>query len=167
MATIITYSIFKTYKGIFTKKHAGNEHLLFVPAGDDFLILSLLGKFNNDDIATQQILRAPISSMNIILNEIKKSSEDFVIIEQVPCTVKSSTKGNYKVSLQKKGTNIASNLNISFEPEYSSGNIKIYSIKGKLMIVMGEDVNDSTQLKMAAMKKQAKLGGIFRRLLGR
>ncbi len=166
MRQYLTYGVIKSYKGIFTKRHTGNTQILIIPSSSTFMVLNLLGKIEDGRVASQMLLRTGLEHRDTFIRFYEKE-EQFVSIEELLCRVSEKAGGNYSVALPKKGKFIRSNLYITFEPEYSSGNIQIYLIDGKISLALDEDLNNKTELKMAAHAQRAKALGILDKFASR
>ena len=162
----ITYGIFKTYKGIFKKKHIGNTQLLFFSTDTKFIILSLLGKLKDGKHAAQMILRGSVDQFTPIL-DFYKSQKNFMLLETLSCKSIETENGSYIITLPKKEKYIRSNLKIDFQQEYSKGNQFIFFIDAKLALVTDIDISSPTEVKMAATKQQAKLMNSITKLKSR
>lgn len=162
MKQLITYGITKTYKGVFTKRHMGNVQFLVIPGNSTFMVFNLLGRLEDGREASQMILRMSGDFMDSFLNQFKQE-ENFVPVEEIPCKVKEKGGNNYTVVIPKKGKYIRSDLEITFEPEFSSGNIHIYFIDGKISLIKDIDINGRVQLKMAAASQRAKAIDILKK----
>ena len=166
MKQFMTYGIIKTYKGFFTKTHIGNGQFLVIPCSSTFMVLNLLGRMEDGKYASQMLLRTGVEYLQPFINHFKEE-ENFIPVEEVGCVVKEKGGGNYLVTIPKKGKHFKSNLDIIFEPEYSSGNIQIYMIDGKIELIMDTDINGSTQLKMLAASQRAKSIDILQRIVSK
>ena len=161
----VIYSIIKSYKGIFKKKHSGNVHILIVPTGENqFSTFIIIGKLKQESntYALQFIGSGPINYVKNFLDELGLEQKGLVEIERLPCSV-SGSYGNYNCKISKKGEYILSNFHLEFKPEFSSGNSKMFFLKGKLNPILdSENVNDK-QMKMVAYKKTSILSAIKNR----
>lgn len=161
MIQYITYGIIKTYKGLFTKKHIGNTQILVIPGDRTFTVLNLVGRMESGKEASQLILRTGLEHLEKFLDFYKRD-ENFITIEELPCKVKEKGGNNYTVIIPKKGKYIKSNLDITFEPEYSSGSIQIYFIDGKFTLVKEERLSGTMDLKMIAHTNRSRILGSLR-----
>ena len=155
MSDIIRYCVFKTYKGLFIKKHAGNSHMIMFSSPTSTILLNILGKIDDGNMAAQLVYRADSMEETNILNALK-SDKNFVVVEELSCKTIEKQKTDLVITIPKKGSFILSNLSITFEPEHSSGNTQIYFIKGKFALAFDENLTP-TQFKMKAIKQKAKL----------
>lgn len=127
--------------------------MLVVPTGSTFLGLLVLGLVDDDHFATQLFARGPLHQMDLFIRSMQEDP-NFVIVETIKSSTTERVKGTYDIKLSKKGKFLKSNLQVSFEPEYTSGNVSIYSVKGKLDLVFTEEIAPGA-MKMAALKKIA------------
>ncbi len=162
MTNIIRYCAFKTYKGIFFKNHAGNIHIIMFNTPNSVLLLELLGEVDNN-MAAQLVYRTEVREETNLLNALK-SDEDFVIVEELTCKTIEKQKTDFIITIPKKGKFIQTNLKLSFEPEYSSGNTQIYFIKGNFALAFDENMTP-TQLRMKAIKQKAKISSFMTKAL--
>jgi len=154
----LTYCIMKTYKGFFTKKHAGNTQMYFIPLEDKFIGLIILGELDGmqNTWAAHQFVSAGIEWMEPVIAELSQD-ENFEIVESTPIKLKPVSKGwTYKVTIPKKGKWLKSDFDLSFSPEYSGGDAKIFLLKGKLIFVLTDGVKEQV-LKMASLKQMSKV----------
>lgn len=149
----IIYGILKTYKGIFTKKHIGNVHLLIIEMDKEFFLLNLVGQLSNGNEICQLLLRANLDYAEEFIDVFEKN-EHFIQLEEIFCEIPNQHLNNFKVLLKKKGKYINSHLEVKFSEEYSTGNIKMYEIKGKFNLVFDDYINNSIQANIMALKKQ-------------
>jgi len=158
----IIYGILKTYKGIFTKKHIGNVHILIIEMEKSFWVLNLIGQLKNGNNISQLLLKAKSQYVTEFIDGYEKT-ENFMMLEEIFCDISNESNDQLKILLKKKGKHINSHLTISLSKEYSQGNIKMYEIIGKFNLVIDEQVDTPVQSRMMALKKQA----IVRPLLSR
>ena len=154
----LTYCIMKSYKGIFTKKHVGNTQIYFIPLEDKFIGLTILGEIDGmqDTWGAHQFVSAGIEWMERVIAELSQD-ENFEIIESAPIKLKPVSKGwLYKVTIPKKGKWLKSDFDLTFSPEYSGGDAKIFLLRGKLIFIMTDGVKEQV-LKMAALKHMSKV----------
>ena len=161
----VIYSIIKSYKGIFKKKHSGNVHLLIVPTGENqFSTFIIIGKLKQESntYALQFVGSGPINYVKNFLDELGLEQKGLVEVEKLPCTI-SGTYGNYNCKLGKKGEYILSNFNLEYKPEFSSDKSKMFFLKGKLNPILDTEGVNSKQMKMTALKKSSILSAIKNR----
>jgi len=150
----IIYGILKTYKGIFTKKHIGNVHILIIEMEKSFWVLNLIGQLKNGNQIAQLLLRAPSQYVSEFIDGYEKT-ENFMLIEEIFCNISNESISKLKILLKKKGKHINSHLTVSHSLEYSKGNINMYEITGKFKLVMDDRIVDNpVQSRMMALKKQ-------------
>ncbi len=150
----IIYGILKTYKGIFTKKHIGNVHILIIEMEKSFWVLNLIGQLKNGNQIAQLLLRAPSEYISEFIDGYEKT-ENFMLIEEIFCNISNESISQLKILLKKKGKHINSHLTIFHSLEYSKGNINMYEITGKFKLVIDDKLVDNpVQLRMIALKKQ-------------
>ena len=165
----VYYSIIKTYKGIFKKKHAGNVHLLIVPTPkNQFFIFIMIGEVLNEPntYALQLTGVGPSDYIKNFLEELESEhQETYVNVEKIPVSVvEKNNRFFYKLS--KKGKHILSDFNIEIQPEFSTDKQKIWILKGKLNPLHNETVKDK-QMKMVGLKKSSIFSGIMNRIKGK
>jgi len=119
------------------------------------ILLNILGKVDDDNIAAQLIYRIDSIEETNLLNALKRE-DNFIVVEELECKTIEKQKTDLAIAIPKKGKFILSNLEITFEPEYSSGNTQIYFIKGKFALAFDENLTP-TQFKMKAIKQKAKI----------
>jgi len=156
----INYCILKNYKGLFKKKHVGNTHLLFIPVSKNVsCYVVILGKFKTEDnmYATQLITKTPnVLVQKIIDGELEYFKDRFELIEKIKCIPEKIEDGNYKISLNKKGKYILSDLEFKFSDNYSSNKQRIFLLSGNLNLGV-EGVND-VSMKVSGIKKMSFIG---------
>jgi len=162
----LTYGVLKTYKGLLKKTHIGNEQILVVPLSKTFMVLNLIGSMKDGRSASQLILRMGIEMLPSFLQHYSKV-EKFIPVETLPCVARQTSINDYKVELKKPGRHIKSNLDISFDPNYSTGNVKIYMIDGKFDFNQDEYLDNPTHLKMSAQRHKAYTDGILSKFLSK
>ena len=157
----IYYGIVKTYKGILKKKFSDNVHLLVTPSKNNFSIFIILGKLKNknDSYALQLIGSGPIEFVKNVLHDYGIEEKGFILVEKLSCSV-NEKDGNEFFKIDKKGKYILSDFELEFQPDFSSGNSKMFFLKGKLNPVVNEELSNNTQMKMSAMKKTSILDSI-------
>ena len=158
----VIYSVVKSYKGIFKKKHSGNVHLLIVPTGENqFSTFIIIGKLKqeNNTYALQYIGSGPINYVKNFLEEFGLKQKGLVEIERLPCSI-SGSYGNYNCKINKKGEYILSDFNLEYKPEFSSDNSKMFFLKGKLNPILDTEGVNNKQMKMVALKKTSILSAI-------
>ena len=163
MKPIIHYCVIKTYKGIFTRRHAGNAHIFFIPISkNESLVLGVVGFFEdkpNDPVFVLQG-RIMMEYVNVVIDEaIKEGKGNFIVVESLPCTPKTISKGNYQITLEKKGSFIKSSFKLLFEPEYSTSFDNVYSTEGGKFELEDQDIDPKT-MKMTLTKHRAKMQSI-------
>ena len=149
----IIYGILKTYKGIFTKKHIGNVHILIIEMEKSFWVLNLIGQLKNGNNISQLLLKAQSQYITEFIDGYEKT-ENFIMLEEIFCSISNESDDQIKILLKKKGKHINSHLTIKFSKEYSKGNINMYEIIGKFNLVMDEQIGTPIQSRMLALKKQ-------------
>lgn len=157
----VYYSIVKSYKGLFKKKHSGNVHLLTVPTNkDQFSTFIIIGKLKQEtnSYALQFIGSGSINYIKNFLGKFSLEEKGFTNIEKLPCSI-SGKDGIYFCKINKKGKYILSDFKLEFKPEFSTKNSKIFFLKGKLNPLHTENI-DSKQMKMVALKKSSILSAI-------
>jgi len=164
MDGVIRYCIVKKYVGL-DKKNPKNTHLFFIPVDPKkYMYLALVGKMEEEEegnpnlYAAQLLVRLPEE----IVDETIKGEEEyfknrFVEIEALMCKSSNPSPGRYIITLPKKGINIRSDIEITYQLEYSDLHRKIYLINADLSLVAGE-VNEK-DMKMVAAKQTAFMGG--------
>ena len=163
------YCIYKTYSGFFTKKHAGNVHLIFCPLGTEqfggLTVLGLLKDFPGT-YATELLVLSGLEMMDSVISGYKQRYPgNFINLESLPSTSVRKQPGIFDIKLKKKGKYINSNMDLSFQPEYSQGDTKIYFLKAKLTLEFSEVVNQAN-IRMVSMKKKAVLSSLFSKIKG-
>jgi len=155
------YCVLKKYSGLFRKKHLGNSHFFISPvSSNEFFFLGLIGEFIKVKslYACILIARAPLEHMSLVVDDqIKHFKGRFEVVEKLSCDPKDLGQGRYKIKILSKGKYVKSDLAISFEPEYSDSNDRMYSVAGNIDIYVEEQVTPQTA-KMLVLKKMAFLG---------
>ena len=156
----IYYFVLKNYKGIFSKKHKSNNHLLLIPIENDrYRYFLIVGKMEDDENTYACQLLATIKEDlldDFISGEIEYFKGRFVEIEKLNCKTSQQAPGNYIIKLLKKGYNLLSNLILQYQIEYSTVNKRIYLLKADLNLVVS-DINEDN-ISMVAAKQMAFLG---------
>lgn len=160
MDGIIRYCVVKKYQGAFRKKHAGNTHLFFIPIDPkQCMYVALVGQLTEEEntYAAQLLVKLDEDIVDATIEgEYEYFQDRFVEIESLPCRSHNPSPGKYIINLQKKGININSDLEISYQIEYSTVARRIYLINGDLNLVTGEISSDD--IKMQAVKQIAFMG---------
>lgn len=160
MTRTLYYCVLKNYKGRFIKVHRGNTHLFLIPVSDDeYLYLGLIGGMVGEEnrYATQLIVRIPSEIIIPFINhEIKYFGGRFEVVSKVKAEGVKKEAGKYEVNVLAPSYYIKSDLNLTYELEYSTPNRRIYVLDGQLKFMAGT-VNPKTTMSMAAMKQQALL----------
>ena len=94
----IIYGILKTYKGIFTKKHIGNVHILIIEMEKSFWVLNLIGQLKNGNQIAQLLLRAPSQYVTEFIDGYEKT-ENFIMIEEIFCNISNESDKHLKILL--------------------------------------------------------------------
>lgn len=155
MLQMARYAVIQKFSGIFTKKFRGNAHLIMLPPPGEFAIYNMLGTMENGREALLLVLKTSDTNEIDIVREIS-NTDNTKIVEELPCVAKEIAAGNYRIALKKKGKFIQDNMDVRYEPEYSSGDTRVYSVKGKFALAHDEAMTP-TQLKMAAKSQIARL----------
>lgn len=157
MLRFARYAIIKQYGGFFTKKFKGNVHLIMLPPPKEFAVYNMLGTLENGREALLLILRTADANELSVLDSFNNTQDGFKIVEELQCLTKESGAGSYKVALKKRGKFMQGNMDIRYEPEYSSGDTRIYSVAGKFALTFDEEGLTPTQVKMVAQGAAAAL----------
>lgn len=156
----IRYCVVKKYSGILIRKHKNNTHLFFIPVDPKkYMYLALVGQLTEeeDTYAAQLLVKLPEEIIDqTIEGEYEYFGERFVEVESLKCKSTNPSPGKYIITLQKKGFNIKSNLEINYDVEYSTVARRIYLVKGDLNLITGEITNQD--MKMVAAKQAAFMG---------
>jgi len=150
----ITFGILKTYSGILTKRHIGNVQLIIIEMSKEFAMLNVIGKNLNDQYVTQLLLRGPADFSDKFINKFEEDNK-FIPIEEMLCDIPNETHDKFKVILKKKGKYLNSHYTFILDKEASVGKIKIYNMEGKFTPLLVEKIENKSQIKMRALKKQA------------
>ena len=156
----VYYSIVKTYKGIFKKKHSGNIHILILPTKkDQFSTFIIIGKLKdlNNTYALQFVGSGHTDHLDDFLD--KYNSKGFINLEKIPCSFLKKDK-TYFYKLKGKGKYILSNFIIENKPEFHFNKSELFFLKGKFNFTNDENIIDK-QLKMIALKKSSLLTSIL------
>jgi hypothetical protein len=163
MEGIIRYCIVKKYVGV-NKKSPKNTHLFFVPVDPKkYLYLALIGKMSEEDedqnnYAAQLLVRLPEEIIDdTIQGEIEYFKNRFVEVESLPCKSSNPSPGKYVINIAKKGFNIKSDIEITYQIEYSTNEKRIYLLNADLTLAT-EDITED-DMKMVAAKQVAFMGG--------
>lgn len=156
----IRYCVVKKYSGMFIKKHKNNTHLFFIPIDPKkYMYVALIGQLSEeeDTYAAQLLIKLSEEIIDqTIEGEYEYFGDRFVEIESLKCKSSNPSPGKYIINIPQKGFNIKSNLEITYEVEYSTIARRIYLIKGDLTLITGEITNQD--MKMVAAKQAAFMG---------
>jgi len=148
----IYYFILENYS--LFGKHKGNTHLFMIPISDNrHIYVGLLGEIegNKSHYASKLIVQIPSRLIHpVIEGEKKYFGEKFKILEKIPCSVTEDEEGIYSIVLKNKGKYLKSDLTVKFSQTYSSYNMRIYTIWGKLSF---KSENIKTKMELNKMSK--------------
>lgn len=151
----IQYNILKMYEGVFRKKHLNNVHTIVIPTSNyESLFMTIIGEIIKEpnSYACALIVRNNTEIINnIIENEKKHFGKRFFTLEDPNVIGQDLGQGKYTYKIPTKNYYLKSPLNLSFEPEYSSTNRRIYVLRGNINLEV-KDVN-SKHIGMMALKK--------------
>ena len=150
----ITFGILKTYSGILTKRHIGNVQLVIIEMSKKFIMLNIIGQNLNNQHVAQLLLRGPTEQANMFIDKFEDEGQ-FIPMEEILCDVPNENDEQFKVILKKKGKYLNSHYTFTLSKESSVGDIKIYNIDGKFTPLLVEKLENKSQIKMKALKKQA------------
>jgi len=150
----ITFGILKTYSGLLTKRHIGNVQLIIIEMSKEFLMLNVIGKNLNDQHVAQVLLRGPAEFANKFIDQFEEDGK-YIPIEEILCDVPNENQDKFKVILKKKGKYLNSHYTFTLDKDSSVGKIKIYTMEGKFTPLLVEKIENKSQIKMKALKKQA------------
>jgi hypothetical protein len=167
MDGMIRYYIVTKYKGI-SKKNPQNTHLFFIPVDPKkYMYLALIGKMDEEEEGSDNVYAAQLLVKihdevidEIINGEIDYFKDRFIEVESLKCKSSNPSPGKYIITVQKKGFNIQSNVELDYQIEYSTAQRRIYTLKADLNLITG-DVNEK-DMKMVAAKQMAFMGGLER-----
>jgi hypothetical protein len=140
MDGIIRYCVVKKYK----KREPAYTHLFFVPIDPlKYMYLGLIGK-DLDDVpntyAAKLLVKLPEEiTEKTIQGEHEYFGKNFIEVEALDCTSSNPSQGKYIISIPHKGDYIRSDLEIEYNLELSTVDMRIYILKGELNLV-SEDV---------------------------
>lgn len=136
----IRYCVVKKYK----KKEPVYTHLFFIPIDPmKYMYLGLIGK-DLDDVpntyAAKLLVKLPEEiTEKTIQGEHEYFGKNFIEVEALNCTSSNPSQGKYNISIPQKGNYIRSDLEIEYNLELSTVEMRIYILKGELNLV-SEDV---------------------------
>ncbi|MGD0279624.1 MAG: hypothetical protein ABSC11_09990 [Smithella sp.] len=143
MEGIIRYCVVKKYKGKL-KREPAYTHLFFVPIDPlKYMYLGLIGK-DLDDVpntyAAKLLVKLPEEiTEKTIQGEHEYFGKNFIEVEALDCTSSNPSQGKYIISIPRTGDYIRSDLEIEYNLELSTVDMRIYILKGELNLV-SEDV---------------------------
>jgi len=139
----IRYCVVKKYKGKL-KREPAYTHLFFVPIDPlKYMYLGLIGK-DLDDVpntyAAKLLVKLPEEiTEKTIQGEHEYFGKNFIEVEALNCISSNPSQGKYIISIPHKGDYIRSDLEIEYNLELSTVDMRIYILKGELNLV-SEDV---------------------------
>ena len=142
MEGTIRYCVVKKYKGKL-KREPAYTHLLFIPIDpQQYMYLALIGK-DIDDVkntyAAKLLIKLPEEiTEKTIQGEHEYFGKKFIEVEALNCSSSNPTQGKYIISIPQKGAYIKSDLEMEYQLELSTVEMKIYILKGELNIVSGD-----------------------------
>lgn len=137
----IRYCVVKKYK----KREPVYTHLFFIPIDPlKYMYLGLIGK-DLDDVpntyAAKLLVKLPEEiTEKTIRGEHEYFGKNFIEVEALNCTSSNPCQGKYIISIPLKGNYIRSDLEIEYNLELSTVEMRIYILKGELNLV-SEDVS--------------------------
>jgi len=140
MDGIVRYCVVKKYK----KRQPVYTHLFFIPIDPlKYMYVGLIGK-DLDDVpntyAAQLLVKLPEEiTEKTIQGEHEYFGKNFIEVEALNCTSSNPSQGKYIISIPQKGAYIRSDLEIEYNLELSTVEMRIYILKGELTLV-SEDV---------------------------
>ena len=140
MDEIVRYCVVKKYK----KRQPVYTHLFFIPIDPlKYMYVGLIGK-DLDDVpntyAAQLLVKLPEEiTEKTIQGEHEYFGKNFIEVEALNCTSSNPSQGKYIISIPQKGAYIRSDLEIEYNLELSTVEMRIYILKGELTLV-SEDV---------------------------
>ena len=159
MAKNLYYCVLKNYKGHLIRRHRGNTHLFLIPVSQfEYLYLGLVGLMVGEEnkYATQLIVKIPSEIVISFINhEIKYFKGRYEVVDRVKCEPSKEEPGKYSIELLGNSYYFNSDLQLSYELEYSTPNRRIYTLEGDLNFMAGT-VNKHS-MSMVASKQQALL----------
>lgn len=135
----IRYCVVKKYK----QREPVYTHLFFIPIDPmKYMYLGLIGK-DLDDVpntyAAKLLVKLPEEiTEKTIQGEHEYFGKKFIEVEALNCSSSNPTQGKYIISIPQKGAYIKSDLEMEYQLELSTVEMKIYILKGELNIVSGD-----------------------------
>ncbi|MFZ5564264.1 MAG: hypothetical protein ACOZBW_09440 [Thermodesulfobacteriota bacterium] len=141
MDGIVRYCVVKKHKGLLKRK-LQFTHLFFIPAAPrQYFYVALIGQATEEEntyIAQLLIKLSEEIIEDTIKGEFEYFGKNFVEVEALKCRSSNPSPGKYTVNVLEEGRNIKSDLEFSYQLEYSTVDRRIYFLKGDITLLDAE-----------------------------